>query len=80
MRLDLWRICVCGGEKWYILNRGHVDCSVTFSVSECLSCYLVHQVTETGIFKVAIMPPSGTGLLVPRLAATMLTVGLGLCD
>jgi len=64
LRLDLWRICICGGEKWYVLKWNYVDFSVKFNVSECFSCYLVHQVAETGIFKVVVMPPSGRGILV----------------
>jgi hypothetical protein len=48
---------------WSYVNR-----SLNFSVSECFTCYLIHQAVETGVFKSAVMPPSGKGILVtPRL-------------
>ena len=66
---------LCGEMVCLKLNGVHG--SIRFGVSECFSCYLVHQVMEAGMFKVALMPPSGQGILVSTHFSTILIFSYG---
>jgi hypothetical protein len=64
IKLDLWRICLCGDE-WYGIKRviKRTNFSISYGVMACLVCYMVSYIARCAVHKF-LLRSVGSGILV----------------